>query len=216
MVQTMSFFHDMTGKFPMLSGCESDVKRMIDALVKCFEGGGSLYICGNGGSAADALHITGEMMKSFKQKRAVDEGFASRLRSLFPEEAEDFVTKLQGALPTVALVESTALTTAFANDVDISYVFAQQVYGLAREGDAVLGISTSGNSANVLKALMAAKARGATALGLAGATGGKMKGLCEVCVCVPETDAYKVQELHLPVYHTLCLALEEHFWGVKE
>jgi D-sedoheptulose 7-phosphate isomerase len=123
---------------------------------------------------------------------------------------------LQGALPAFALVENTALSTAYANDVNPDYVFAQQVYAYARKGDCVLGISTSGNSKNVLLALKAARGRGAATLGLTGRAGGKMKDLCDVCIIAPETETYKIQELHLPIYHTLCIMLERHFWGNNE
>jgi D-sedoheptulose 7-phosphate isomerase len=120
---------------------------------------------------------------------------------------------LQGALPAFALVENAALATAYNNDCNPEYTFAQQVYAYVREGDCLLGISTSGNSRNIINAIETAKARRAVTLGLTGATGGKMKELCDICICVPETETYKVQELHLPVYHALCLMLEEYFWG---
>jgi D-sedoheptulose 7-phosphate isomerase len=142
----------------------------------------------------------------------VDDDFALQLRNCFPSEANGLISGLQGALPVYPLVENSALSTAYINDVSAEFVFAQQVYGYARKGDAVLGISTSGNAKNIVHALMAAKGRGAVTLGLTGAGGGKLKDLCDVCVRVPETETYKVQELHLPVYHAVCLALEEHFW----
>lgn len=198
---------DVSTRYPSLSVCLEEIQKAISLLAKSFESGHRLYVCGNGGSAADALHIVGELAKSFKLKRPLDTDFIANC-------PDDVLTGgLQGALPAYALVENAALFTAFLNDCEPDYVYAQQVYTYVREGDCVLLISTSGNSRNVLHALNAAKGRGATAIGLTGATGGKMRELCDCCICVPETETYKVQELHLPVYHAICLALEEHFWG---
>lgn len=193
-------------RYPVLRDCEESIRETFEYLVRSFVSGGRLYICGNGGSASDALHIIGELGKSFVRNRALDEAFLGHVDKSFAE-------KLQGALPAFALVENSALSTAYENDVDAAYVFAQQVYAYAREGDCVLGISTSGNSVNVLNALIAARGRGAAALGLTGRDGGKMKSLCDTCIIVPETETYRIQELHLPVYHTLCIMLEEYFWG---
>lgn len=179
-----------------------------NALSACFAADHRLYVCGNGGSAADALHIVGELVKSFVLKRPLCRSFAERV-------SPDFAVNLQGALPAFALVENAAFSTAFANDVNPEYVFAQQVYAYAREGDCVLGISTSGNSKNVVHAIESAKGRGAVTLGLTGADGGRLVELCDTCICVPERATYKIQELHLPVYHALCLTLEDRFWGRK-
>ena len=207
------YFDELILRFPELNKCYDNIIRMYNALVICFESGRKLLICGNGGSAADALHMTGELMKSFVRKRSLDEGFVKRFNDNFDIGTDDILSGLQGALPVYPLVENASLTTAYSNDVDPDFSFAQQVYGYAREGDAVLGISTSGNAANVNRALMVAKGRGATTLGLSGMDGGRIRNLCDVCICVPETETYKVQELHLPVYHSICLALENHFWG---
>lgn len=195
-------------RYPVLRDCEESIRETFEYLVRSFVSGGRLYICGNGGSASDALHIIGELGKSFVRNRALDEAFLGHVDKSFAE-------KLQGALPAFALVENSALSTAYENDVDAAYVFAQQVYAYAREGDCVLGISTSGNSVNVLNALIAARGRGAAVLGLTGRDGGEMKSLCDACIIVPETETYRIQELHLPVYHTLCIMLEEHFWGER-
>lgn len=195
-------------RYPVLRACEESIRETFEYLARSFASGGRLYICGNGGSASDALHIVGELGKSFVRKRPLDEVFLGHVDKSFAE-------KLQGALPAFALVENSALSTAYENDVDAAYVFAQQVYAYARKGDCVLGISTSGNSVNVLNALIAARGRGAAALGLTGRDGGKMKFLCDTCIIVPETETYRIQELHLPVYHTLCIMLEEHFWSER-
>jgi D-sedoheptulose 7-phosphate isomerase len=203
-----TFIQDsLIGRYPALAPCHSDVAAAYGLLEKCFAAGGRLYVCGNGGSAADALHIVGELAKSFVLKRALDADFRKRI------DDDALLDNLQGALPAYALVENTALATAFANDVNAEYAFAQQVYAYAREGDCVLGISTSGNSKNVLHALDAAKGRRAVTIGLAGKSGGGMKAVCDCCVCVPETETYKIQELHLPGYHALCLMLERRFFG---
>jgi D-sedoheptulose 7-phosphate isomerase len=198
---------ELTARYPALALCQGDIRTAYELLASCFSNGGSLYVCGNGGSAADALHMVGELVKSFVLKRELDEGFCRHVGD--PE----LLRSLQGALPAHALVENTALATAFANDVNAEYAFAQQVYAYVREDDCVLGISTSGNSKNVLHALDAAKGRKATTIGLTGKSGGRMKSVCDCCICVPETETYKIQELHLPVYHTLCLMLEERFFG---
>lgn len=204
----MKHVENLILRYPNLKICEDSIQKMFEHLKYSFESGGRLYICGNGGSASDALHIVGELVKSFVLPRAIDEGFAKCVDS-------ELLENLQGALPAFTLVENAALVSAYANDVNPDYVFAQQVYAYARKGDCVLGISTSGNSKNVLHALNAARGRGAVALGLTGRDGGKMKDLCDACIVVPETETYKIQELHLPIYHTLCIMLEEHFWGAK-
>lgn len=193
-------------RYPCLKICEKSIIETYEKLTRSFSNDGRLYICGNGGSASDALHIAGELVKSFILPRFIDKDFAKRVDS-------ELLKNIQGALPAFALVENVALTSAYANDVNPDYVFAQQVYAYARRGDCVLGISTSGNSMNVLHAIEAARGRGAVTLGLTGRDGGKLKSLCDVCIVVPETETYKIQELHLPVYHTLCIMLEEYFWG---
>lgn len=197
-------------RYPKLSVCEEDIKKAVDVLAFSFENGHRLYVCGNGGSAADALHIVGELVKSFVLKRPLDKDFADRV------ENRELISNLQNALPAFALVENSALFTAFLNDCNPEYVYAQQVYAYAREGDCVLGISTSGNSKNVVHAIEAAKGRGAVTIGLTGAKGGKLKEMCDCCICAPETETYKIQELHLPIYHAICLALEERFWGEEK
>lgn len=204
----MNHLENLIIRYPELKACEGSIQDIYEHMSNAFKQGGRLYVVGNGGSAADALHIVGELVKSFVMTRELDEAFVKTVR---PELA----AKLQGALPAFALVENSALSTAYANDVDPDFVFAQQVYAYVREGDCVLGISTSGNSKNVMYALEAAKGRGAVTLGLTGRDGGKMKNLCDTCIVVPEQETYKIQELHLPVYHTLCIMLEEYFWGKK-
>jgi len=197
--------NELISRYAKLSVCENDIVEVFCSLQKCFEQGNRLYVFGNGGSAADSLHIVGELVKSFTIKRSVENNFSNRV-------SQELSANLHGALPAFAIVENIALATAFSNDCNPEYTFAQQIYAYVREGDCVLGISTSGNSKNIINAIETAKGRGAVTIGLTGENGGKLKELCDVCICVPETETYKIQELHLPVYHCLCMMLEEHFF----
>jgi len=190
---------------PNLAVCEQDMRAAFAALRGCFAAGGKLLLCGNGGSAADCEHIAGELMKGFLLKRPV-RGLEHK-----PEVA-DLVPLLQGALPAVSLAGHPALATAYLNDIDPCMVFAQQVYGYGKPGDVLLGLSTSGGAQNVCRALRVANALGLVTIGLTGAAGGRMKELCNVCLRVPADETYRVQELHLPVYHTLCAMLEAEFF----
>lgn len=195
-------------RYPALSRCEDDILKAYNILVRSFLQGHRLYICGNGGSASDSLHIVGELVKSFTNKRFLDEEFLNKIDS-------EIADNLEGALPAYALVENSALSTAYANDRDSRFIFAQQVYAYARKGDVVLGISTSGNSENIIYALKCARARGAQTIILTGRDGGKAKAVSDVSIIVPENETYKIQELHLPIYHTLCIMLENYFWNKR-
>ena len=200
-------------RYEALRQCKNDIWAAYEMLVKCFENGGKLLICGSGGSASDALHITGELMKSFITKRRIDTSVADELKKRFPDDAEYLAGSLQGALPTVSLVENSALSTAVQNDISGDLITAQQVLGLGRAGDVLLAISTSGNSRSGSLAVEVAAAKSMGSIGLTGADGGKYKTLCDCTVRVPEKETFKVQELHLPVYHALCRMLEIHFFG---
>ncbi len=206
---------DLIARYPGLAACEADLLAAVEALCAAYQSGKKLIVCGNGGSAADAEHIVGELMKGFLLPRKLGGDFAERLRRDCPKEADYFLANLQGALPAISLVNQVALGTAFANDQAPDLSFAQQVLGLGNEGDVLLGISTSGNSTNVIYALQLAKAKGLTRIALTGKTGGRIaeRGLAEVLIRVPETETYKIQELHLPVYHMLCIAVENEFFG---
>lgn len=206
MMKITNISKELLVRFPKLRACEAEIGAAYHCLRNCFQNEHRLYVCGNGGSAADSLHMVGELVKSFRLKRPVDKAFAERTDAVLS-------ANLQGALPAIALVENTALASAFSNDCNPDYIYAQQVYAYARAGDCVLGISTSGNSKNVVHAIEAAIGRGAFTLGMTGQDGGRLKELCDVCICVPETETYKIQELHLPVYHTICLMMEKYFWG---
>ena len=178
--------------------------------------GGKLLIAGNGGSAADAEHIAGELMKRFKRPRPVSAAFADKLLSVDQARGAKLAKNLERSLMAIPLVAHEALTTAYINDVDGLGVFAQQLFGYGREGDVFLGISTSGNSENVLSAAVVAKAVGIRVIGLTGAGGGKLAELADVTVRAPAEETYLIQELHLPIYHCWCLMLEEHFFGEGE
>jgi D-sedoheptulose 7-phosphate isomerase len=193
-------------RYPPLKSCAKDIAAADAVLEKTFRGGGKLLLCGNGGSAADADHIAGELLKGFGHARSLPVADRKGL-------GHELSGKLQGALPAIPLPQLTALMTAFANDCDPCYVYAQLTWGLGRAGDALLCITTSGNSANVLHAADAAKARGMKIIGLTGATGGKLLAKCDICIRAPETETFKIQEFHLPIYHCLCLMLEETFFG---
>lgn len=199
----------LISRYPILANCEQDIYLSFLHLKRTLKNGGSLYVLGNGGSASDALHIVGELMKSFTKPRFLEKEF---LEAYSKANCNIDLTKLQGALPAYALVENSSLSTAYGNDVDWDYSFAQQVYGYVTKGDIVLGISTSGNSKNVINALKVAHLKGAITLGLTGRDGGEMKTICDSTIIVPEKETYKIQELHLPIYHCLCIMLEEEFW----
>lgn len=195
-----------------------DVEKVYDILEETYTKGGKLLIAGNGGSCADAEHIVGELMKGFELPRKLDPGLQRKLRAADPADPElgnALAEKLQRPLPAIALTGHNGLSTAYINDCDPTLVYAQQLLGFGKPGDVFLGITTSGNSKNVLAAAMTARALGIRVLGLLGRDGGKMLPLCDAAVVVPETETYKIQELHLPVYHALCLELENHFFGEK-
>ena len=182
------------------------------ALITAFKNGNKLLICGNGGSCADCEHIVGELMKGFLSKRPLSEEQKAEMKANCPEIEEKYLSLLQRAVPAIALPSFTALNTAFCNDVEPELVFAQCLMGLGKKDDILLCISTSGNSKNVVAAALTAKALGLKTIGLTGKTGGKLKSICDICICVPETDTSKVQELHLPVYHYLCARVEEEIF----
>ena len=208
------YIDELIERYPSLECTKEDIVSAYLVLEECFSNGGKLLIAGNGGSAADAEHIVGELMKGFKLPRTVGSSFAERLIKESSELGAVLVEKLQGALPAIALDGHPSLTTAFMNDCDPLLCFAQQVNGYGREGDVLLAISTSGNSRNVLYAAVTARAKGMKVIGLTGASESRLSSLCDVAVKVPETEPYKVQELHLPVYHCLCLMLERKFWDM--
>ena len=203
---------ELIKRYPILERVREDIDVVYGILERCYENGGKLLIAGNGGSAADAEHIVGELMKGFVKRRPVTEEMKEALEKADPVRGKELSEKLQGGLPAIALVDHAALSTAFANDVDGMLSYAQQVNGYGKPGDVFLGISTSGNAVNVMYAAVTAKAKGMKVVGLTGKDGGKLAGIADAAVIVPEMETYKIQELHLPVYHALCLMLEHRFY----
>lgn len=199
-------------RVPALGGCLPDVERAARLLVATFEGGGTLLVCGNGGSAADAEHVVGELMKGFRSPRPLAEAERRAFEAGAPDGAY-LAERLQGALPAISLASQTALLTAIGNDLAFDLVFAQQVHGYGRPGDALLALSTSGRSRDVLLALQVARVRGLRTVGLTGPDGGAMDGACTVAIRVPGADVAEVQEHHQAVYHALCAVLEDALFG---
>lgn len=200
-------------RYPVLKVCEQSIIDAYLVMEECYVNDGKLLIAGNGGSAADSEHIAGELMKRFKTPRPVTAEFAKKLKSIDPVRGENLAHNLERGLMAIPLVAHEALTTAYINDVDGLGVFAQQLFGFGRPGDVFLGISTSGNSKNVMSATVVARAIGLKVIGLTGAKGGELAEVADVVIKVPETETYMIQELHLPVYHCLCLMLEDRFFG---
>ena len=208
---TKEIFEELFERYPALVEVRPSVLNAFEMLKTTYAQGGTLYCAGNGGSSSDCEHIVGELLKSFKKMRAINEEVAGNL-SNYGEDGEYLLSKLEGSLPAVSLISQTGILTAFANDKSWDTAIAQQLYGLGKKGDCLLVLSTSGNSKNCVYAVLVAKAKGLKTLAFTGESGGKLKGLCDECVCVPETETYKVQELHLPIYHCLCAMLEEELF----
>ena len=206
------YLDELISRYPVLAPVKADIRTAYETLKECYERGGKLLIAGNGGSCADSEHIVGELMKGFVKRRPVTEEMKAALEKADPVRGKELSEKLQGGLPAIALVDHAALSTAFANDVDGMLSYAQQVNGYGKPGDVFLGISTSGNAENVMYAAVTAKAKGMQVVGLTGKDGGKLAGIADAAVIVPEMETYKIQELHLPVYHALCLMLEHRFY----
>ena len=203
-------------RYPSLESVRQDVIAAYEIMEKSYADGNKLLVVGNGGSAADSEHIVGELMKGFKLPRKPKADFAEKLKAVDSELGTVLAENLQGALPAVALDGHIALTTAYMNDCEPLLCFAQQINGLGRQGDVFLGISTSGNSKNVLFAAVAAKAKGMKVVGLTGEKDSRLGELADVCIQAPSTETYMIQELHLPLYHCLCLMLEDRFFGSDE
>ena len=200
-------------RYPSLESAKNDILAAYLLLEESYENGGKLLVAGNGGSAADAEHIVGELMKGFKLSRKPETDFAERLVAENQELGSVLAENLQGALPAIALDGHPALSTAYMNDCEPLLCFAQQVNGYGKSGDVFLGISTSGNSKNVLFAATTAHAKGMKVIGLTGAKDSKLKDMSDVCIKAPQTETYMIQELHLPIYHCLCLMLEDKFFA---
>ena len=205
-------FSRLASKYPDLASCIPEIQAAFDLLRNTYRNGKKVMVCGNGGSSADSEHIVAELMKGFLSGRALPDSVQERLAERFPENGAYLAGHLQGALPAISLVSQSALTTAFANDVAPDMVFAQQVYGYGEAGDTLISISTSGESKSVIHAAQVARILGVAAVGLTGKTGGRLKDLCDVCICVPYGATSEVQERHMAIYHALCAALEAEFF----
>ena len=201
-------------RYPLLAAVEVQINDTYEAMYECFASGHKLLIAGNGGSAADADHIVGELMKGFIKKRPLSEELKKSLQNLDHIQGAELSRQLQQGLPAIALHNHQALNTAVLNDIDGTVMYAQQVCGYGQSGDIFLGISTSGNSVDVYNAALIAKAKKMKVIGLLGKDGGKIKDISDVSIVVPEMETYKIQELHLPIYHALCLMLEKKFFEI--
>lgn len=203
----------LISRYPIFKSIEKEIIDAYLVMEKCYLAGGKLLIAGNGGSAADSEHIAGELMKRFKLPRPVSDEFAQKLIEIDNERGEMLANNLECSLMAIPLVAHEALSTAYINDVDGFGVFAQQLFGFGRKGDVFLGISTSGNSKNIMNATVVARALGIKVIGFTGMKGGELATVSDVAVKVPETETYMIQELHLPIYHCWCLMLEDKFFG---
>lgn len=212
MKEVYKILEDLLFRYPMLEKQRGSILEVYKILESSYVAGGKLLIAGNGGSAADSEHIVGELMKAFIKPRKLDENLQSKLMAVDKKMGRVLSDNLQGALPAIAVTGHVGLSTAYLNDCNPLLSFAQQVNGYGNTEDVFLGISTSGNSENILYALVTAKAKGMKTVGLSGRDGGKMRELCDAIIIAPETETFKIQELHLPIYHALCLMLEARFF----
>jgi len=208
----MDYIQQLIQRYPTLEIVKSEISSAFDIIANSFSNGGKLLIAGNGGSASDAEHIAGELMKTFAKKRNLPESFIADIKKVDAEIAEYLIPRMQPGLPTIALSGHASLNTACINDIDGNITFAQQVYGYGKETDVLLAISTSGNSKNILYAAAVAKVKKLKIIALTGGSGGELKKVADVSIIVPETETWKIQELHLPVYHCLCQMLENYFF----
>lgn len=203
-MDSSQIFEELLQRYPMLGTCKNEIYSSYKTLKECYENGGKVLVCGNGGSAADADHIVGELMKGFLLKRKINTPAANG--------DNEILGCLQGSLPAISLNAHSALLSAFANDLEFDCAYAQQVYGYARKGDVLIALSTSGNSKSVVNAVRAASATGIDSIGITGSKSSAMSDKCTVCIKLPETETFKIQELTLPVYHCLCAMLEADFF----
>lgn len=208
------YINELIQRYPILEINQETIYRAYEIISESYANFGKLLIAGNGGSSADSDHIVGELMKGFVLQRKVDNELKEKLYKIDKNIGFELAEKLQGALPAISLSNHNSLNTAFLNDVDGNMCFAQQVNGYGNERDVFLGISTSGNSKNIIYAAITAKAKGLKVIGLTGRGGGKLVDIADVVISVDETETYKIQELHLPIYHCLCLMLEDKFFNI--
>ena len=202
---TDGIFNELFKRYPSLEVCKEDIYKAYEILAECLKNGGKILCCGNGGSAADCDHFAGELLKGFLKKRPLSD-----------EEKKKFgdgyvADNLQKGLPVISLCAHTALMTAYSNDAESSLVFAQQVYAYAGSGDVLLCFSTSGNSSNVIFAAETAIAADMKVISVTGERISPLRRFSDVCINLPESETFKVQELTLPVYHCLAAMIEDRF-----
>lgn len=207
-----AIINDLLKRYPSLDGIKDDIINTILTMLNAVKNNKKILICGNGGSSSDSNHIVGELMKSFIFKRNIDNVFYEKLQKSFPDEAEYYLNNLEGTIRSISLTSQTALMTAYANDKEPDLIFAQQVYGYGDEGDILLALSTSGNSENVVHAAKVAKTLDLKVLSLTGESESELSKLSDITIKVPEIKTFKVQELHLPIYHCLCMVLENELF----
>jgi D-sedoheptulose 7-phosphate isomerase len=212
-MKTKHILAEMLNRYSQLASLEEPIKKAAETIIETYKNGGKVLVCGNGGSCSDADHIVGELMKSFEGRRPLSLPLQEKLKQLSPETGAMLAEKLQQGLPAISLTVHAALITAIANDISGEVIYAQQVLGFGKQGDVLIGLSTSGNSQNVIDAMIVAKAKGMTTIGMTGETGGKMKEWSDILLNVPERRTAYVQELHLPVYHAICMMIETEIFG---
>lgn len=205
-------YNELITRYPVLAQCGEEIKKATLAIIDCYEAGGKIMLCGNGGSCADCDHIVGELMKGFLKLRPISDEQKTDMKRRCELLDVGLLSKLQVGLPAISLPSLTALNSAFCNDVDPELIYAQSLFALGRKGDILIALSTSGNSKNVFAALKVAKAMDITVIGMTGKNGGKLRETADICICAPEDETFKIQELHLPIYHYICAAVEEHFF----
>jgi D-sedoheptulose 7-phosphate isomerase len=208
-----AIFDNLFVRYPALQSVSEPIRASFDALKKCYSSGGKVLACGNGGSASDSDHLIGELMKKFGRKRPVTPKFRQKLMLLNIESADYLADNLEMPLTAISLVSQTGLITAITNDISGDMIFAQQVLGYGKPGDILFAFSTSGNSKNVVNAINVARACEMTTIGFTGEHGGILKGICDISIRVPATQTYLIQEYHFPIYHALCLMIEEEMFG---
>lgn len=214
--ETLKIIEDLGLRFPKLSNNKYEIIATIEVLKNMYFLKNKVLICGNGGSAADSLHIVGELGKGFILSRNIQKGFQDKIKKYFPKEADYFINNLQEGISSISLVNEVALITAYGNDKNSDLIFAQQVYVQGKENDILFAISTSGNSKNVINAIKIAKVKGMKIISLTGRDGGEIKKLSDININVDEKQTFKIQEYHLPIYHNICLALENELFGEEE
>lgn len=211
-MDTQKILEELLHRYPPLEICKDQIREAGEILIESYKNDGKLLVCGNGGSSSDSGHIVGELMKSFSRKRPISNEFSASLKEISSDRGQMLSAKLESGLSAISLSAHSALVSAISNDIGGDFVFAQQVAGYGSKNDVLLGISTSGNSQNVVDACITAKAKGMKVIGLIGQNGGKMKTYCDAAICVPSTLTAHVQEYHLPIYHVLCIMVEETFF----